>query len=60
MSYEKAHSGGNDRDAIKKFAYDPEFWKRNAVFERTPEENKAIKDLERKGSFGNAMAKSND
>jgi hypothetical protein len=60
MSYEKAHYGGNDRDAIKKFAYDPEFWKRNAVFERTPEENKAIKDLERKGSFGNAMAKSND
>lgn len=55
IPYEKANSGGNDRDVIKKFAYDPEFWKRNAVFERTPEENKAIKDLERKGSFGNAM-----
>lgn len=60
IPYEKANSGGNDRDAIKKFAYDPEFWKRNAVFERTPEENKAIKDLERKGSFGNAMGKSKD
>ncbi len=55
IPYEKANSGGNDRDAIKKFAYDLEFWKRNVVFERTPEENKAIKDLERKGSFGNAM-----
>lgn len=57
IPYDKANSGGNDRDVIKKFTYDPEFWKRNAVFERTPEENKAINDLERKGSFGNALGK---
>lgn len=55
MNYEKANTGGSDRDKIKKFAYDPEFWKRNAVIERTPEQNRAIQNLEGKGAFGNAL-----
>lgn len=53
--YEKANTGGNDRDAIKKFAYDPEFWKRNAIIERTPTQEKIIQNLEREGVFGNAL-----
>lgn len=55
MNYEKANAGGNDRELIKKFAYDPEFWKRNTVIERTPEQNRAIQNLEGKGAFGNAL-----
>lgn len=57
IAYNKAQSGGNDREAIKKYAYDPEFWRKNVVFERTPEENQVIKDLEKKGAFGNALLK---
>ena len=55
MPYEKANTGGSDRDKIKKFAYDPEFWRRNTVIERTPEQNRAIQNLEEKGAFGNAL-----
>jgi hypothetical protein len=55
MPYEKANAGGNDRELIKKFAYDPEFWKRNTVLEHTPEQNRTIQNLEGKGAFGNAM-----
>jgi hypothetical protein len=55
MNYEKANAGGNDRDLIKKFAYDPEYWNRNTVIERTPEQNRAIQNLEGKGAFGNAL-----
>jgi hypothetical protein len=55
MNYEKANAGGNDREVIKKFAYDPEYWKRNTVIERTPEQNRAIQNLEGKGAFGNAL-----
>ncbi len=57
VSYEKANSGGNDREVIKKFAYEPEFWKRNDVVERTPAQEKIIQNLEKRGSFGNAMSK---
>ena len=55
MPYEKANVGGNDREVIKKFAYDPEFWKRNAIIERTPTQEKIIQNLEREGVFGNAL-----
>jgi hypothetical protein len=55
MPYEKANTGGNDRDAIKTFAYDPEFWKRNAIIERTATQEKIIQNLEREGVFGNAL-----
>jgi hypothetical protein len=55
MPYEKANAGGNDREVIKKFAYDTEYWKRNTVIERTPEQNRAILNLEKKGAFGNAL-----
>jgi hypothetical protein len=55
MPYEKANTGGSDRDKIKKFAYDPEFWRRNTVIERTPEQNRTIQNLEEKGAFGNAL-----
>ena len=55
MPYEKANVGGNDREVIKKFGYDPEFWKRNAVIERTPTQEKIIQNLEREGVFGNAL-----
>jgi hypothetical protein len=55
MNYEKANTGGNDREVIKKFAYDPEYWNRNTVIERTPEQKRAIQDLEGKGAFGNAL-----
>ena len=55
MPYEKANVGGNDREVIKKFAYDPEFWKRNAIIERTPTQEKIIQNLEGKGAFGNAL-----
>jgi hypothetical protein len=55
MPYEKANVGGNDREVIKKFAYDPEFWKRNIIIERTPEQNRTIQNLDGKGAFGNAL-----
>jgi hypothetical protein len=55
MNYEKANAGGNDRELIKKFAYDPEYWNRNTVIERTAEQNRAIQNLEGKGAFGNAL-----
>jgi hypothetical protein len=42
-------------EVIKKFAYDPEFWKRNALIERTPTQEKIIQNLEGKGAFGNAL-----
>jgi len=60
LNYEKANAGGNDRNLIKKFAYDPEFWKRNEVIERTPAQEKVIQNLEKKGSFGNAVSKLKD
>ena len=57
VEYQLAGSGLSDREAIESKPYDPEFWKKHPVVQRTPLEEGIIQAFESKGSFGNMVRK---
>lgn len=57
IKFESAKNGLNDREVIKRFKYEPSFWENNPIVERTPLQNKIIRDLENNGAFGNGISR---
>lgn len=52
LTYAPAAAGRSDIEDIKRTTYDAEFWKKNPVVKRTPQEEETVSSFEKQGAFG--------